>query len=641
MISLENYLTSGFDFRNEDYELKSRYILMNGMFSVGLIIISVLMVLLLMNGQFIFAAANGLFIIITLAGIVLLRVSRRVYQGIVPLVIGMSILLVSMALMLYPTEHLRIAWFLDIIILAYFLGGKKLGVLATIMGLLALYIVSSLKEMNLDPYTMFLAFAIIILGSLFVSHYERRSKKAHQILVDINQQLEEKVRVEAIKRTEKLKEQKAVFEHLAHHDTLTGLPNRTLFYDRLEHAIARAKRTNTKLALLFLDLDYFKEINDSLGHHIGDKVLKIVAQRLQNELRISDTIARLGGDEFTILLEDVKQSTQVVDIALKLLLSLKASVHVEEHEIFLTVSIGISTFPEDGESVQTLVQNADAAMYGAKQDGRNTYRYYAKTMTQEALQRLTLETSMRHALENGEFLLYYQPQIDTQSQKLVGMEALIRWYHPEQGLISPSLFIPLAEMTQFIIPLGEWIFKTACKQARSWHDAGFDPGRISVNFSANQLRHQSVIPMITQTLEESGCRPEWVELEITESYTMQNPEQSVLLLEQIKAIGMTLAIDDFGTGYSSLSYLKRLPIDKLKIDRSFIKDIPECKEDETITKTIISMAKSLELSLIAEGVETDEQQSFLQQSGCHVMQGFLYCKPMPAEMVFNTYEHHS
>ncbi len=640
MNTFENYLTSGFEFSDDEYELKSKYIFMNSMFAAVLIVVTVLMVLLILKENYVFAGANAIFLVLNFFFIYLLRKSRTLYSVIIPVILLSSIVLVTIALSLNPAEHVRVAWFLVIIVLAFFLGGKPLGSAATFLSLFSIYSVSFFGSEPMDGYTLFLSSVIITLGALFIYQYEKRSTKARKILLRINRDLEKRIKDETKKRTIKLNEQKAIFEHLAHYDPLTELPNRTLLNDRLKHALARAKRLNTKLALLFLDLDFFKEINDSLGHHIGDRVLKVVAQRLQNELRVSDTIARLGGDEFTVLLEDIHDGAQVVEVAGKLLNSLKESICIDEHEVFLSISIGISTYPDDGDSAQILLQNADAAMYGAKHEGRNAYRFYAKEMTEHALKRVTLETEMRHAMRNGEFILYYQPQVDTRTGTLTGMEALIRWYHPEEGLKMPGEFIPLAETTQIIIPLGEWVLRTACVQAKAWRDNGINPGRISVNLSVNQLRHNSVVYMIKECLEETGCKAEWIELEITESFMMQNPDQSSTLLKQIRNLGITLSIDDFGTGYSSLAYLKRLSIDKLKIDRSFIVDLPEGKEDETIVETIISIAESLGLEVIAEGVETEAQKNFLQKAGCHLAQGYLYAKPMPAEIIEKEFLNH-
>ncbi|OQX57993.1 MAG: hypothetical protein B5M52_06235 [Helicobacteraceae bacterium 4484_230] len=642
-----DFLTSGHNFDKDEYELKSKFVLMNSMLGIGIIFISILTVFLFIDGKIFLTIANLIFLFIGLISIYFLRNSKNDYKRIIPIVPLTGILLVATALVEFPDEQVRIGWFFIIIIISFFLGGRKLGFVASFFSIAAMLFVEYFINTSLNSYTLFLASVIILLGTIFINLYEQREEITKGKLLDINQHLEEQIKKETQKRiaqykksnlrlqksAEEIKKQKVVFEHLAHHDTLTNLPNRVLFRDRLEHSIVKAKRNNTKLAVLFMDLDHFKEINDSLGHQIGDDVLKVVADRLKNELRGSDSIARLGGDEFTILLEDVKQTFKIGDIAQKLIRSLKDPLLINSYELYITASIGISIYPSDGEDAETLLKCADAAMYSAKSDGRNIFQYYAKEMTEQAFERVMLETSMRHALDNDEFVIHYQPQVDSKNNNLIGLEALVRWEHPEMGLIYPDKFIPLAETTSVIIPLGEWILRTVAAQMTAWHNKGFDPIHISVNLSVKQLRHRSLLLLIEKILEETKFRSDWLELEITEGYTMQNPVQSIKLLQRIRNLGVKLAIDDFGTGYSSLSYLKQLPINKLKIDKSFIKDIPGSKEDEALVRAIISMAESMYLSVIAEGVETEAQREFLQNAGCCNIQGYLFAKPMSANKI--------
>jgi len=606
------------DYLQSEHELKSKFILMNSMFGIGLLLISFLTIFLFLDGKVLFAVFASIYISVNASLVYLLRLSKNAHRYSVPVVSLAAVGLLTIALTVYPEEQVQIAWFLVLIVPAFFLGGSLLGVITTVFSVVAVVAIGYFSNIAMNEYAILLAAVIIFIGGLFVDQYEKRSKKTQEILLGINQ---------------KLKNQKAVFEHLAHHDTLTGLPNRILFRDRLEHAIDIAKRDDTKLAVLFMDLDHFKEINDSLGHQLGDEVLQITAERLQKVLRGSDSIARLGGDEFTVLIENIGKGTEIETIAQKLIQAVKESITVQNHKLYLTVSIGISIYPHDGEDAETLLKNADAAMYSAKQNGRNTYNYFAKEMADQALKRVMIESSIRRALDRGEFVLYYQPQINSKTGILNGLEALIRWNHPEMGVVLPAEFIPLAEATDLIIPLGEWVLYTAAAQAVVWHQNGLEPGRISINLSVKQLRHKSIVPMIQNILKKTKCKPDWLELEITESYTMQNPNQSIKLLKRIRNIGLSLALDDFGTGYSSLSYLKRLPIDKLKIDKSFIDDIPGRKEDEAIVNTIISIAKSMALDVVAEGVETDEQKILLQQAGCNNIQGYLYERPMPVDEI--------
>jgi diguanylate cyclase (GGDEF)-like protein/PAS domain S-box-containing protein len=415
----------------------------------------------------------------------------------------------------------------------------------------------------------------------------------------------------------------------ANYDALTGLPNRRLFHDRLEQDLKKAHRAGLSVALLFIDLDRFKNINDTLGHEAGDRVLKEVAERLLGCLRASDTVGRLGGDEFVVLLEELPQPLHVAAVAQKILAAVAKPYMLEAQEFHLTASIGISTYPADSDNMQSLLKNADIAMYRAKEQGKNNYQYYSAQMYVHSLERLELDSDLRRALERKEFLLHYQPRIDIVSGRITGMEALVRWQHPTKGLIPPMQFIPLAEETGLIVPIGEWVLKTACARNKSWQEQGLPPLRIAVNLSARQFAHENLLQDVSRVLDETGLNPAALEFEITESMVMHNPEHAVNLLTRLKAMGIHLAIDDFGTGYSSLSYLKRFPLDSVKIDRSFIRDLPGDADDAAITRAIIAMAHSLRLEVIAEGVETEEQLHFLRDHGCDEMQGYYFSEPVP------------
>ncbi len=418
--------------------------------------------------------------------------------------------------------------------------------------------------------------------------------------------------------------------HLAQHDTLTNLPNRMLLFDRMRHAMAKAHRTDKQLALIFIDLDRFKDINDSLGHAVGDEVIKSVAQNLARLLRDEDTVARLGGDEFIVVLEDIDTIQQVTSITQKLLLKLQQPIHLEGQDLYLSASMGISLYPQDGDDAETLLRNADAAMYKAKEEGRNMFHFYTEDMTTSALARVNLEGEIRQALGYGGFVPYYQPQIDLISGKLIGVEALARWYHSDGRLLPPTEFISLAEDTGLIEAIGIQILESACCQIKTWYDSGLNPGRVAVNLSGKQLRKRDLTSKIFAILTKTQCDPKWLELEVTESFFVDRPEDAIAILEDLRNAGIELAIDDFGTGYSSLSYLKHLPISKLKIDRSFIGNIPLDEDDKTITRAIIALAKSLELRVIAEGVETEHQHNFLVGEGCDEAQGFYYSHAVTA-----------
>ncbi len=418
-------------------------------------------------------------------------------------------------------------------------------------------------------------------------------------------------------------------QFLAHHDVLTQLPNRTLFIDRLEQAIINANRNNSMIAVLFADLDRFKFINDTLGHDMGDLVLKTVSGRFISSLRSGDTVSRQGGDEFAILLENIKNTKQITHICEKLLESVSQSMLIHEQELFVSVSIGISVFPGDSLNPQVLIKHADIAMYRAKESGRNNFQYFSPEMSSRAAERLTMETSLRKALERGEFSLYYQPQISLHGNNLIGFEALLRWQHPKKGLISPLQFIPILEETGLIVPVGEWVLESACQQLKQWN--GFDHKlHVSVNISNRQFNDRNLEGKFHSIIKCSGVNPACLELELTESLLMMNPVKTEQILNRFCDLGIGLSIDDFGTGYSSLSYLRKFPLDTLKIDRSFVRDITTDVNDAALISAIIAMAKSLQLTVIAEGVETHDQLEFLRGLDCEMAQGFLFHKPLSA-----------
>jgi diguanylate cyclase (GGDEF)-like protein/PAS domain S-box-containing protein len=423
-------------------------------------------------------------------------------------------------------------------------------------------------------------------------------------------------------------------KHYAYHDSLTGLPNRRLFTDRLTMALVNAKRNNTKLATMFIDLDQFKTVNDTLGHEIGDILLMEVANRLKMCVREGDTVARLGGDEFIILMQDIDQ-TVVTQVAERIIEKISSKYNINSHQIFSSPSIGTSFYPNDGEDVESLIKNADMAMYYVKENGKNNHQFFASFMNDKTLRKIEIDKGLREALEENQFELYYQPKMDLVTGDILGAEALMRWHHPEMGMISPAEFIPIAEEIGLIASIGEWALQTACTQCIKWRNSGFPSIRVAVNISTLQFRQQNLVTTIRRILKDSHLDPKYLELEITES-VMQNTE-SIHKLFELKAMGIYMSIDDFGTGYSSLSYLKRMPIDALKIDKSFINDIHMDPTDTKIVTTIITLAKSLNLRVIAEGVETAEQLKFLKQHKCDEIQGFLISKPVPArdfEMVW-------
>jgi diguanylate cyclase (GGDEF)-like protein/PAS domain S-box-containing protein len=418
-------------------------------------------------------------------------------------------------------------------------------------------------------------------------------------------------------------------DHLAHHDTLTGLPNRLLLQDRINHAIHRAHRERRQLAVLFIDLDRFKNINDTLGHTVGDRLLRISATRLSNQIREGDTVARLGGDEFIILLEDYRVSGDARSVAKKVMDSLGQVYNIKGQGLFITASIGISLYPKDGVTADELVSNSDAAMYRAKEKGKNNYQFYTSDLTVIARENLRLESSLRLALERDEFVLYYQPKWKTKTGEITGVEALLRWQHPERGLIGPAEFLTALEDYGLILPVGKWILQTACRQARAWREQGLPAIQMSINLSGQQIAEGGLLQTVTDSLAESRLDPRYLELELTEGFIMQQPDEVIILLNSLRAMGVSIAIDDFGTGHSSLSYLKQLPVKKLKIDRSFVRDIPADPDDMAITSAIVALGHRLKMSIVAEGVETEEQLAFLTEEGCEEAQGYLFSMPLP------------
>lgn len=440
------------------------------------------------------------------------------------------------------------------------------------------------------------------------------------------------------KRSEdELKKQKNILRYQAHHDTLTGLPNRVLFTDRLEQEIEKAKRYEKGFALMFIDLDKFKHINDSLGHGVGDSVLKEVARRLKGILRSEDTLARLSGDEFTVIMKELIQPEDASLLAEKILETLAKPMYIDDHMLYVSGSIGISLYPQDATDAQLLLKYADTAMYKAKKEGRNTFQFYSSEMTEFALERMAMKTGLRQAIDNKEFVIHYQPQIDASTERLVGLEALVRWQHPTMGFLSPDQFIPLADETGMIVSIDQWMMHTAMKQISQWYKEGVMPGVLSLNISIKHLEGNDFVEKIKEAMKTYDFKAEWLELEISERQMMKKAEEVIEKLNKINDLGIGISIDDFGTGYSSLSFLKRLPINRLKIDRLFIRGIPNEEEDAAIVKAVIALAESFKLDIIAEGVETEAQKEFLLDCGCKNIQGYYYSEPVPADKIEKKY----
>ncbi len=437
--------------------------------------------------------------------------------------------------------------------------------------------------------------------------------------------------IEANKLAEQVQRTKVQLDYLAHHDVLTDLPNRILLQDRLSQAIELARRQGRQLAVMFMDLDQFKHINDSLGHAVGDQLLQSAAQRLVGCVRQSDTVSRQGGDEFVLLLPYIEHAEDAALSAQKMLTALALPHRIDRHDLHISVSIGISIYPDDGRDAETLIKSADTAMYHAKENGRNNYKFFEQDMNARAVQRQSIEASLRRALERQEFLLYYQPKINLHSGTIVGVEALIRWQHPKRGLLLPEQFVPIAEDCGLILPIGRWVLREACRQAQAWRQAGLPPIVVAVNTSALEFRAKDFFENIRATLTDTSLEPHCLELELTESILMRDAESTDSVLHALADLGVKLAIDDFGTGYSSLSYLRKFPIDTLKIDQSFVNQMTTNPDDATIVTAVIGMGKNLKQRVIAEGVETSEQYAFLLAQHCDEGQGYYFGRPVHAE----------
>ena len=435
-----------------------------------------------------------------------------------------------------------------------------------------------------------------------------------------------------------LQQRTAQVDWLAYYDTVTRLPNRALFEDRVEQAVAIAKATGQSLGVLFISLDQFKKVNDSLGHAPGDILLREFAERLKSCINKSDTVARFGNDEFALLRTQIDDTKDVIETIGSLSQVLKFSFDLPGHELFATASVGVSLFPVDGDDCQTLLKNAGAALYKAKRSGGANYQFFTADMHELAASRLALESNLRRAIQNEEFLLHYQPRVSVDSLAITGVEALVRWQHPQLGLVSPSEFIPLAEDTGLIVPIGEWVLREACLQGRRWIEQGFAPVPIAVNISARQFYDRDLSQTVIRILEETSFPPKYLELELTESSIMQNAEFAASMLNRLKSMGINISIDDFGTGFSSLASLKRLPIDALKIDQSFVTEATSDPDDAALVMAIITLGHNLRLKVVAEGVETDDQLKFLQLLRCDEIQGFFFSKPLPAELLVSLFE---
>ncbi len=624
---LRNFLNSGYTFSEEEYELQSKYILFNSMLAISIIIISLVIFIQISKSNFDLVWLNIGQIFIASIGIFILRFTKKIYI-IVYITFGLAILLLSFTVLSHPADYMRIAWFLILIIVAFLFNGRKLGYPVAVLSLLIIVMAYFLNRNSVDlkPYLLMFWFSILI--TILVQLYETREYRVKNKLHSLNTDLENRVAEETKKRIEIYIESNKKLEIMAHYDSLTKLPNRILFFDRLEQAILKAERNKTKLALLFLDIDNFKEINDSFGHIFGDRILEIFAKRLRRNMRQSDSLARFGGDEFIIMIEEIHTGLSVVQIAQGINKAFLKPVKIEKRDFYLTASIGVAIYPKDGTDSEALLKHADVAMHSAKKNDKNQVMFYDKEMTDYAVEKLILDQEIRQGIKNDEFVVYYQPVINNRDKSLAGFEALVRWNHPTRGLMMPDAFIPIAEMSSMIVDLGEKILQIVADQIVEWHRVGFDPAFVAVNISPKQLRDPNLTSILNHALDRVVFRRDWLEIEITEGYAIQNLDSAIEKLHEINNLGIPISLDDFGTGYSSLSYLKKLPVQKLKIDRLFIRDIVDDEEDRILVKAIISFSHELSLKVVAEGVENAEQWNMIKSMECELTQGYHFGKPM-------------
>ena len=630
--NLHNLLRSGYTFTSSEYELETKYVITNSV--LWFVIVAHLTQLIVYSGasNIDLAKINILAIVVSVCAFVMGHiVSKGNYNKLVYLVTMSFMVVIFYGYYLMPTSLPTAGWTLILIIASFLVTNIYIGIIVTLIFIVAMstinYVVFSHDSLE---YT-FMHVLPVILGIGLVYMFEKKFSSTIKLLEESNKLLEMRVK----SRTKALEEEKDSLNYQAHYDDLTALPNRAKFHKEIHYWIDKAKNEKSKFALFFIDLDRFKRVNDSFGHSVGDIVLKTVSTRVLTIIDDDMFFARISGDEFTLLLK-YNDKNIVAPIAKTLLQVIKEPIIIEENKLYISASIGISFYPENSVYYADLIKYADTTMFEAKRMGKGIYKFYAEEMTHRVEEKVFMEAEIHTALDNDEFVLYYQPQIDMRTDTVIGVEVLIRWNHPKLGLSTADTFIPLAEDTGVIIMLDYYILKKGMNQVVEWKKKNLNIPRVSFNFSTKHLHEKGFVEVIEALLLETGCKGEWIELEITESHIMSNIENAIVVLKTLRALGIKIAIDDFGTGYSSLTYLKRLPADTLKIDKSFIENIPKNKVDMTITKAIINIGNSLGLIVIAEGVETQAQKEYLMANGCHYLQGYLYYEAMSSHDIEKT-----
>ena len=620
-MNLHNLLRSGYIFTPEEYELETRYVMTNA----TLLVIS----LILLPVSFLYFITEGMqsamvhFVAVPLC-LISIYLARKVGKGnYIVLVYVMSIFFTGLIFYGYyslPDFYPVSAWILIQVIASFLVLDIYVGMMIAVVFTIFIILMNSYILGYYSFQFVLLKVTPVMLGVLMVYLFEKKFRRTILLLEESNTLLERRVK----ERTEELEVEKKALDYQAHYNYLTDLPNRVLFYKKIHEWIAKAERRKTKFTLFFIDLDRFKKVNDSFGHDVGDKVIQIIALRIQKIKGNKNFFSHISGDEFTLLVSEGEDYDAVKLMAERVISVVEEPMFIEDTTIYISASIGISCYPENSVYSADLIKYADTTMFEAKKSGRGNYRFYSEEMTDKIQENILMEAEMHQALTNDEFVLYYQPQVDMRTETISGLEVLIRWVHPKLGIMLPDVFIPLAEDTGVIIALDYYILQKGMEQIVVWEKEGLSLPRVSFNFSTKHLQERNFVDMLSKLLDETGCKGEWIELEITESHIASSIEMAVSVLDELKSLGINIAIDDFGTGYSSLMYLKSLPADKIKIDKSFIENIPDNSVDMTITQAIINIGNSLDFTVIAEGVETEAQKEYLLSRKCYYAQGHLY-----------------
>ncbi|BAF71389.1 EAL domain-containing protein [Sulfurovum sp. NBC37-1] len=626
-MQLNSFLRCGYTFTPDEYELETRYVFTTAALAIISVFLMIMTLMYYILGDYTNTMAHGTGVLLTLISLYLARkVGKNNYAKLVYVMTVFFLLLTMYAYYLSPTMDPVSAWIIIQILASFLVLNIRLGILITIVFSTYVVMMNSILGYNSLEFILLKISPVIIAVGL-VAMIEKKFLRTIFLLEESNKNLEERVKA----RTKDIEEEKRKLDYQAHYDFLTDIPNRNKFYSEIQQWIQKDTAHTLQFALMFIDLDRFKRVNDSLGHDVGDNVLKVISRRIQKNIPKKAFFSRISGDEFTILFPHGEDKHEVKAMAKRLIAVIEEPITLQNHTFYLSASIGISCYPQNSIYYADLIKYADTTMFEAKKVGRGTYKFYDKEMTHHINEVVLMDSDIHAAFASDTFLLYYQPQIDTRTNAIVGLEALVRWDHPTLGFIYPDAFIPYAEETGVIIALDYFILQKGMKQIVTWKEQGLKIPRISFNFSTKHLQQKGFVEFIETLLAETRCKGQWIELEITESHIMENIDEAIRVLQALKDLGITIAIDDFGTGYSSLTYLKRLPADKLKIDKSFIEQIPNNSVEMTITNAIIHIGNSLGLQVIAEGVETSLQEIYLTKQGCHYIQGYLHYEAISKE----------